>query len=601
MATSARYDTTCPSCNQTFEVDETLTEGDCPFCSVHLRFLEEAPPPPPDMPALGPGPTPPAPEPAAAAVASTNGDGGHAVACPRCSASFTVGHDATEGACPQCGSALRFDDEYPHAIEAFTIRCPSCGATSDVAADATSAQCPHCGSSLRLDDVFPGQEALIESRPPLVPAPVATPAPEPEADPTRGRFRRFTRRPEPVPQAPAEPVAPAMEEPAAGPDLPPPVKGAPPSGLPYVLSCPTCKKEFSVGPKEHEGNCPHCNAPLAFLTEKEYEALLEAEERKRAFQAKMQEKRLERKKREEERLARETATAPERPKLLSKLRRAKTPAEPAPPAEPRPASTPEPATPAVEEPKRRRWAPTFPWKPKKAEPEAAAGTPAVPEPIPVAQEPARKPKKGKAEAAPAAAVIESQEPVVEAPVAPLPKRGKGKKDAAPPPAPAALVESDLSIGDVVEAAPATATEAPAKRGFLSRFRKPKAPGAAPAASVEPAGIEMGGVELASTPPPAAPEPPKKRKGKAAAPPPATAPEATIEFESSVEAPAASAAPTPKKGLLARLRREKPPPGPAAVVETGDVEFANGAPGATIESPSLEVSAKPKAAPRKRRK
>jgi len=647
MVTAARYDTTCPNCNQSFEVEETLSEGNCPFCNVHLRFLEEAPPPAPGMPSLAPPSYEPRTYsgPPARETPATNGDGGFPVTCPRCASTFTVAREAESGACPSCNAPLTFENRYPTAIEAFTIRCPSCGATSGVAATATHANCPHCGSALKLENVYPGQETALGAAPAPLPEPVAEAPASPAPDqPKRGLFKRFTREPDaPAPEAapPPQPEAPVEVPQGPASDLPPPIVAPPPGGLPYVLSCPTCKKEFSVGPKEHEGNCPHCNAPLAFLTDKEYEALLEAEERKRAFQAKLQQKRLERKKKEEERLAREAATTPERAGMLSRLR----PGKKTPEATPQPEAAP---APGPEAKPKRGWfgkgkegtapePPTAPTSP--ATPEAAAAV-TVEAPTPAEAKPT-KAKKARAKPEPAAVEVAAETAVVEAAPAPESKKGllarfRREKAPAAPTAPATVEGSSVDVVGfesapstppveetkpsrrkkseapvaaepivAIEPAPvevsAEAAPTPAKRNLLSRFKREKA--SAMPALVEPAAIEMGGTEVAAAP---APEPtkPKSKKAKPAEPTPAPAgADVAIEFAADIEAAPASATPPPKRGLLSRFKREKKPEGPTALVETGEIDFANGSTSdaATIEMTPSEAPAAQKPAARKRRK
>lgn len=694
METPTRFETTCPSCSRDFELDSNVEEAPCPHCGTVLKFLDEAPAEPVSdastgwTPASAPWPPSTAPAPAPPPVAPP---GHYNVQCPACSGAFTAAATEKSGSCPACGTSLVYEDEFANgASTTFALDCPACSQSFDVSLDAERGSCPHCSTALVFDDVWPGEDEEAPSAPtdmatapaaaavaaqpeppgpyppmppepyPVPPPPEPGPEPEPEPEdpddeakdakasatpepPKRGRFRRFRLKE-------SEPEPPATEPPsgvAAAADLPPPAEPAK-EGLPYILSCPTCQKEFSVSPAEREGNCPHCRAPLAFLSEKEYEALLEADERKKAFQARLQQKRRERKEREEQRLAALAARREKRlqhkttgagaglePSSLAKRllwRRKQAPAEPT--------RTEAPAAPALAETAPPELAPEPPKKKgKKPAPEAAAPPP-VPEPAalevaPPAPEAAPeeptppKPsfwarlfrfgrKKKPETAAPATVEVETT-PLIELPAEAQPtpvepaKRGKAKKEKKPeePPAPVAAAR-ELSVELETPPIPVEAPQ-PEKRGLLSRFKRAKtAAPEAPAANVEAVSIDFGsGEDVVAAP---TPKPEKKsKKAKEEKPAPALPQEPAVEFAGidiggpvEIEATPSSSPAPPKKGLFARFGK-KPKAAdaaPAAEVEVGSIDIGGDVFASSADSTGdaeKEAKPTPKAAPSKKRK
>lgn len=232
-------------------------------------------------------PTPTVQEPTTPAQAPPAGPTEFQIDCPACDKPFNIPRTADSGACPHCDSALVFESQYADYQAAYPVTCPTCSHAHEVPADRTHGECPNCHAALVYEDLHPE-----------VPAPSPLPVPPPEAGPMEAP--RARRRPKPVrDSAPAPDLAPLAA--AVAEDVPRAV--APESGgLPHKVDCPSCSKSFLVTPKEREGNCPHCNAPLAFLSEKEHESLRLAEERKKSFLARLQQKRLEEKARDEERL-----------------------------------------------------------------------------------------------------------------------------------------------------------------------------------------------------------------------------------------------------------------------------------------------------------
>lgn len=680
MARPTLFETDCPSCNRTFDVEEGSKAGHCPYCNAYLSFVDDEAtaaaepeaeagptslPPPMPAPPMAPPPPPaePAPEPepmAAEEPAPTNAipppaaepapmpEGEFQVNCPSCQGSFGIDADDASGSCPSCATSLTFENVYAESEPVYTVACPACQGHLEAQRDQTTATCPHCSARLVLDDVYAGEERVLAP-----PTPVPPPEPEPVAAPAPPK----TAEPVPVPEAPpSEPAPPAPEPSPEASSLPMetpegvPRAIIPPAGLPYTLDCPVCHKAFAIAAKDREGNCPNCNAPLAFLSEKEYNALQVAEERKRAFQEKMRRRR-------EARLARE-AEAGQKSLIITRWFKGRKITQSEAP-EATPTLAPEAVVAPVEAPPRKKGK-------KESEPVAVIESPEAPvfvapepvafEPPPPALEPKRKRRKEPEpellpsmatmpELAPAEPVVQeaptkkrfwafgrgapaAQEPAAVAEVSPgeitfgetlvetrtetpAPKRGRRATSPAPAPALAEEPVMDISVGEEITAGPAE--PAPQKKGFSRFFRMkdaaPEATAAAPAAVVEEGGIDFGGFEA---PAPAeaigeaarAPKRGKRDKAPPTTPAAVVSEGAAFEMgEVSFDAPAA-AAPEPepaKKGFASRLfRRESKPEAdapPAATVEEGGVEFGGfetPAPAPPVEKPAKATRSKKKA-------
>lgn len=570
MVQEGLYETVCPACNGAFDVAADAAQGNCPHCNAFLRFIEEenvAPATPAPESASEPAPESAAgvglSAPTAPAPSGSPGLGEFRVECPQCRHAFNVGASLQEANCPACASALVLEDVIAERGIEFAVACPACSQLHEVPIDRHEGRCPHCQAQLLYEDVFAGRDT-----------PTAPPASAPQPDASS-----IAAMPTPAPLT-AEAPPPVQEATMASPSAPAarpateaglPLVQVDPGGIPLAIDCPSCKRAFGVPPGAREGNCPHCNIPLAFVTDKEYLELQVAEERKRRMQQKLAAKRALLKAKEEERRVKEEASRPE-------------------PKEVELAST------GI--PKRR-----FGIFRRGGAGKETAAEPTTPLAIEM-------------DAAPAPAiVVESTAPAVETSSAPPPKAGRGKKSRAPaPPAPADVVvevaptemasegptieiqmdapaqglPADIVIEPASQAPPADAGKP--KKGLFGRFRKAKPSAEAPAALVETSDepvimMETSMVEAAplarplkkgrkAPPEPtpveasidvsfeAAPEPAPgtKRKGKA---PPSTAMvgESTISFES--EAPSST---EPE----ITIEMEVPVAASAAVIETGDI-------------------------------
>lgn len=570
MAQEGLYETVCPACNGAFDVAADAAQGNCPHCNAFLRFIEEenVPAPAPQaepIPEAAPEPPiasepMPAPEPEAPAPSPPPGPGEFRVECPQCRHAFNVGASLQEAHCPACAAPLVLEDVIAERGIEFPVACPACSRLHEVPIDRQEGRCPHCHAQLQYEDVFPGQPTAVEAPAPAPPAPEASLPSQPE--------------PEPVAVAPPEPEP--APEPAAAVATPPPppapssdglpLASVDPGGIPLAIDCPSCKRAFGVPPGAKEGNCPHCNIPLAFVTEKEHLELQVAEERKRRMQQKLAAKRARLKAKDEERRAKEEAARPE-PKPVELA--------------------------STETPKRRFGIFRRGGAGKEAPPEAQgpSGAAAVEE-APVQIEMAAE--------APAI-VIEAPTQVAETPASPPAKTGRSKKSkepAAPPAevqveaapieiaaeAPTIEVQMDAPVQEphteiVIEASPEAApTTEPAKpkKSLFGRFRKEKPAEAAPTATVEASSEPI--IMMESPAVEAVPEPKPTKKGKKAAPEP-TPVEAAIEM--SFDA-APEPAPAPKRG-----KRE---PAPAAVVEEAAISFESEAPSAAEPEVSIEMEA-----------
>lgn len=447
------------------------------------------------------------------------------------------------------------------------------------------------GASASAPAAWPAPALVAQARSAASPA-----AESPSSVRKRGRFRAFVGE-----------KADRTSEAAEG----APAVKSDPAGLPYVLACPTCQKAFAVSPKDREGNCPHCNAPLAFLSEKEYNALKEAEERKQAFQSKMQRRRAERLEREqrraEERLHRKTAGGPGPVRLLLKGLRFRAPptgkvSGPSTATEARPG--PAKVSPSV--PKGARGPPPAlePGEPPSTAPKATGGTrarrlrdrasieasredtpiiefgphPAAGDPSPPtspsrfawfrrwsrAGRDARESPGGNVVDVAAGTVPASEPPAPKSPPTPSPRvrRGPAKAEPSRGAAPAGLEIAGVEISaEPTPTAPGATAHSRASKELRSRFpwlrRRPVASNRAGA---------VPGPKISERPVPGGNEPPSPRTaskrskaGKASGSAPSEASTA-VEFASvDLDAPPAAEPPAPPRGLLARLRRPKPSP------------------------------------------
>lgn len=544
MVSSDLFETTCPHCQHVFDVPGDAPEGDCPRCRTHLLFLEPqaqtapidegplAPPPIPEPPeepsappelvvtdaaplpkppkgrkgrakkekpppepgpafeseevtlepvpeALEPAPLPPLPEPAPAEVPEPETGlapvplpalGELTVRCPACTTTFGVAPDVGSGTCPGCRAELYYETQYPTSEPDYDVTCPSCGQLQRVPLTVHEGACSYCTAALVFEDVYADGPS---------PSPVEAPSP-PAAAPGL-----VVSEPEPEPSP--EPTLPVAQPPHVAPTGSPHVPMAQPApsvGLPYTIDCPNCKNAFGVPPAEREGACPHCNTPLAFVTEKEYQELLQAEDLRKQLQARHHE-RLQRRRQREQPTKAEKPPEPTRPVEPGRLRalfRRKTKPDDAVAVEPGEAVLAPPTETTI-----------------------TVGPAPTPEALPGKS---RRKKTSPPAEPPAPAAVE------------------------PPPPPVAVVESEFEITAAPTPEPEAAT---AKKGLFRRFRKaaPAEPDA-PAAAVE-AAIEIGGTETPAEEP-SSPLPTKARRGKKAQQPPPPAAE-TAPVEVSFDAPA----------------------------------------------------------------
>lgn len=568
----------------------------------------ETPDPPVFRPEEPLGAVPPPPTPAAEPVSFAAN--AIAVTCPSCSCEVRVAPSDDRTTCPSCAAALVLEDAYADHEAVYAVQCPQCQQEHMVSARQDNGSCPHCDARLAYEDlreippstaeapqapaaaILPPAAAEVAEAPappipPPSPAPAAAPSPRPP-----GRFR--SRKGAPPPRGAPEP---ASSLPPPGPE--PPLAFTPSAGIPYTVACPSCSKDFQVPPREHEGNCPHCNAPLAFLTEREHAALLAAEARKKEFQAKLAQRKMREKEREEARLKRQeerrehrlgraaqepAASSPRPTRSLARLPWKKAAAaEPAAPGAPETEAAPTP--PPSKGPRRAKRPPAA--AVLSAEPPSASLPPPAAETPPAeAKKPwwsrlraAREEKPEPPQAAPAATIEVEVAPVL----APVEKPRRGKKARQPP---AEIIPAEL--------APEAAASAPTRERFawLGRraLKEPSAPAdTAPQAAAPPTvaakarkGRRAAAAQGAVVPPPEAPpaEPPRRfpwlpKKGPKppeSEPPPATVEVASVDFGevvvSATGEPEAAKAPTPAKPGKKRPRKApaSPPAAPAKAEE-----------------------------------
>lgn len=577
------YETVCPACNKPFDVDADAEAGNCPHCNAYLRFETEeeapAPEPQPEPPARPkrirrePEPEPEAPEEPKEAPPPRVGE--FRVTCPACSRGFNIAVEANRAECPYCESSLVFEDEYAERGVEYPVQCPVCESTLEVRLDQTRGTCPHCKTALVYDEV--GFRAF--ELPPREPEP----EPVPEAPPKKV-------------MAPIEPEPPAAapEPEAAEPALP--LAKAPPEGVPLAVDCPSCKKSFGIPSGTKQGNCPHCNAPLAFVSDKEFLAFQEAEDRKKQFQQKLAERRLKQKEKE---LARQRKEEEKRPTKAEEERAvAPTPVEEKPPE---PKGLPllrrlaifrlrrksEPAPTAALAQVSTEIAPITPQKPRRS------GAPARPaeaviEFEEVAVPPARPPKAGKGKAPPAPA------PEIAAPPPTAPIEVEIEAASEPEPSPAKMGKKaktapvvEVPVEVIAEAFSATPSEAATpKKGLFGWLRrgtpKPSAPESAPAA------IEVEQIEVASAAP---------TRGRSAA---HDGTKRLKEGVSTVEVGEIELVPMPSVPAAKKGGKAKPSPA-EAVVETEEIVVAAAPPSPPAD---VEISidlGSPKASKKPRRR
>jgi hypothetical protein len=641
MVPETLYETVCPNCSKTFELRGDQTEGVCPHCKAFLRFLPEdaaAPSTPEAAPQPSKGSAPVAeaklPEPRV---------GEFRIQCPSCDKPLNVAADASETTCVHCQTELSLEDVYADRGIEYPVLCPSCTQLHEVPLMREHGQCPNCQTFLAYENTYPTFDAVqtpVANGATAPPAEAAPSTPPISAKAVPAKESRPTPEPSPSSMNGAGPVVTGESGP-----------------LPFPVTCPSCKAAFGVAAGTKEGNCPQCNVPLAFVTEKEQQALAEAEERKKAFQAKMAARRQAEKekvaaalKAKEEKLAAKKAKeeaaanlapvvppAPPKPSPIEEKAAAKVaaPEKPSPPVKEvakKPAPAPEPASPIAPAPapageKKSR----FGVFGRSKKPDEAGPIPApievemapisAPPPAPKgkkekpvetaalaeftmdvqldapASAPLPKPKPKKGKEAPASSPIEISSDIEVVAAAPT----KGKTTATPPPSALDLGGMDIQIDAAPPAAPTNE-----KKGFLGRFRRTKsAPEAAP--TVADIAIDM----------PASPAKPEaQKKGKAS---PATIEMGSIDLmsESAPAAPpskkgkgapppatatvdmgeimieSAPAAPAPKKG------KGKAEPAPAATIDMGEISIESApAPEAEI---SIDLGGEPASTPKKKGK
>lgn len=512
MTPQLLYETVCPACNKAFDVDSDAEEGTCPYCNSYLRFeTEEAPPPEPEpKPAarpkrtrkeLEPEPEPPA-EPQEAPPPRV---GEFRVACPACSRGFNVAIEADRAQCPYCESRLQLEDQYAERGVEYPVECPACGRTHAVRLDRARGSCPHCKTALVYDEV----------------AFRAFELPSPKSEPETAQ----TAPPETTPEAPVVPPAPEPEPPAPEPEAAReespkpalPFAVAPPEGVPLAVDCPSCKKTFGLPAGTKEGNCPHCNEPLAFVSEKEFDALQEAEERKKQFHQKMAERR---QKQKEKELARQKKEEEKPPKEAGAL-------------------PPTPSKGPLEEPR--------PPTPTSVEKPSEAKIPAILRKLAFFR------IRRKSEPAPTKALAQ-----VSAEIAPLElEEPKPSKETVPP------AETIVEFEEV--AAPPLAPP---------KGRKGKAP-PTPTVEISVSSVAVPAeVEVAVAPPMPAPKESKKART-------AQVGETPIEIATDVDSGPPTESSGIKKRLFGWLRKGTPNPAaddsPAAVIEMGTIEVATARP------------------------
>lgn len=556
------------------------------------------------------------------------------VTCPSCASSFHVASAATQGTCPVCSTRLEFENQYPQVTRRLPVACPACQASHEVNLQETSGACPQCGTALRYDDVPFGVPppiavgptesakeipAVSRLEPPAADAPIeasAAPPTSPVREPAGAKWRLGRFRSGKTTAASGSGVPSGTSEPLPA-ELPHAL--VPPGGIPYLVQCPGCSKEFQLAPNEREGNCPHCNAPLAFLTEKESFALQAAEERKRAFQTKLQQRRLQEKQREEARVARtearrqagtprpESSAAPgalapsKRAWARWRSRREETAPAPSAPAE-------VPSAPLRTEPKPdapqklSRWRrPLRALRREGSEPPQRAETPLAtplgeaPAEIPLASVPPLKRRGKKATIPePLAIDVEVMPDVGAEGAAPTPEVARKpwfRRRKTPPPAAERPIVAAAEIPPPPE--PVPGAEPSKKRRWFGRRATTSREPAAPSAEVDVAGIEIVSPVPPEEPSPLGAAPPAQRSKRGRRAPKEEAPLPT-------EIPAAPPEPGPsekKGGWLSRLRAPKEPKDepPSATIEVATIDlgdFGGPPPQPPPEAPPAPLPEKP---------
>lgn len=231
---------------------------------------------------------------------------GFPVECPSCQSVHHVEENVSTGACPACAIDLVYDNDYGPTTLEVPSSCPRCHSQFSVPLRSHEGSCPHCSASLRFEDVDeivegPSQQTSAEP----VPEPkAAPPALAEDVDPVREVDSVPSTGADANDEANQEPEEPLTAESSPTGSRPPLARPRAPDEPIERHECPSCSKEFAVPPKEKEGNCPHCNAPLAFMSEREYEELLEAERKKQEMRERVKERERQRRQREDERLER---------------------------------------------------------------------------------------------------------------------------------------------------------------------------------------------------------------------------------------------------------------------------------------------------------